>query len=54
VLIAAVRQLVLGGTATGSFAGLPLRDDEDWNRVRLAIRSLAVTADVRDNVPRMP
>lgn len=54
VLIAAVQQLVLAGAATGNFAGLPLREDEDWDRVRLAIRSLAIAAYLRDNVPSMP
>jgi AcrR family transcriptional regulator len=44
VLIAAVQQMVLGSAATGNFAGLPLRDESDWNRVRLAIRSLAMAA----------
>lgn len=43
-LIAAVQQMVLGGAATGSFAGLPLCDESDWDRVRLAIRSLAMAA----------
>lgn len=44
VLIAAVQQMVLGSAATGSFAGLPLCDESDWDRVRLAIRSLALAA----------
>jgi AcrR family transcriptional regulator len=44
VLIAAVQQIVLGSAATGNFAGLALRDNEDWDRVRLAIRSLVMAA----------
>lgn len=36
LLIAALQQLVLSGAATGSFAGLDLRSDADWMRVRAA------------------
>ena len=36
MLIAAVQQLALSGAAAGSFAGLPLKTDEDWDRVRAA------------------
>ena len=49
VLIAAVQQMVLGSAATGSFAGLPLCDESDWDRVRLAIRSLALAAYTSDD-----
>ncbi|WP_300577965.1 TetR/AcrR family transcriptional regulator [Phenylobacterium sp.] len=34
VLIAATQQLALSASASGRFAGLPLRTDEDWRRVR--------------------
>lgn len=44
VLIAAVQQMVLAGAATGSFAGLPLRDAAEWRRVTLAIRALVAAA----------
>lgn len=36
MLIAAVQQLALSGAAAGSFAGLSLKTDEDWDRVRAA------------------
>lgn len=39
-LIAAVQHLVLSGGANGSFAGMPLAEDADWNRARNAIRQL--------------
>lgn len=43
MLIAAVQHLVISGASSGNFAGVPLRDDSDWGRVRATIR-LAVKA----------
>lgn len=40
VLIAAVQLLVLSGSAAGAFAGVPLRSDADWDRIRKAARAL--------------
>jgi hypothetical protein len=40
VLIAAIQQLTLSASANGEFSGLPLRNDEDWNRTTQAIRAL--------------
>ncbi len=40
ILIAAVQHLVLSATATGTFAGLPLVSEADWERLRAAIRWL--------------
>jgi AcrR family transcriptional regulator len=44
LIIAAVQQLVLAGSGPGQFAGLPLRGDADWERVRQAIRTLVRAA----------
>lgn len=44
LLIAAVQHMVLASTTTGSFAGLPLVTDSDWDRVRLAIRAMVGSA----------
>lgn len=44
VLIAAVQQLVLGGATLKNFAGLPLNEEADWDRARLAIRAIVMTA----------
>nr|QQZ49765.1 hypothetical protein JKL49_23595 [Phenylobacterium glaciei] len=35
-LIAGVQQLVLSSAAVGSFSGVPLKSDADWDRVRAA------------------
>lgn len=35
-LIAAVQQLVLSASAVGSFSGVPLKSDADWDRARAA------------------
>jgi len=35
-LIAAVQHLVLAGTVAGSFAGVELKSEADWDRVRMA------------------
>jgi AcrR family transcriptional regulator len=40
VLIASTQHLVLSGTANGVFAGMPLKDDTDWGRVRAVLASL--------------
>lgn len=39
-LIAAVQHLVLSGGANGSFAGMPLAAEADWQRARSAIRQM--------------
>lgn len=41
VLIGAIQQFVLSSAATGAFSGLPLRADEDWDRVRGGFRMMA-------------
>lgn len=38
MLIAGVQQLVLASVAAGSFSGLPLQTEEDWERLRRALR----------------
>jgi AcrR family transcriptional regulator len=40
ILIGAVQQLVLASGTMGRFAGLPLAEEEDWIRVRVALRTL--------------
>jgi AcrR family transcriptional regulator len=40
VLIAAIQQFVLSAAVSGSFSGLPLRDDTDWDRLRAGLRDL--------------
>lgn len=40
-LIAAVQQLALSAEATGSFAGMPLKSDKDWQRALAAISRMA-------------
>ncbi len=40
VLIGGIQQLVLASQTMGSFAGLPLAEDRNWIRARLAIRAL--------------
>jgi AcrR family transcriptional regulator len=40
LLIAAVQQLVLSATASGSFAGVELKTEADWDRVRAAALAL--------------
>lgn len=37
-LIAAVQQMVLSGAAAGSFSGVPLASEADWDRIRAAAR----------------
>ncbi len=44
VLIAAVQQLVLSSTAIGGFAGMPLADPKDWERLRATIRHMVSAA----------
>lgn len=39
-LLAAVQHLVLSAAAVGQFAGLPLKTDTDWDRVRQVIRAM--------------
>lgn len=39
-LLAAVQHLVLSASASGEFAGLPLRTEEDWERVRATVKSM--------------
>jgi AcrR family transcriptional regulator len=40
LLIGGIQQLVLASNTMGSFAGLPLSEDRNWIRARLAIRAL--------------
>ncbi len=40
VLIASTQHLVLSGSANGVFAGMPLKNDADWNRVRAVLTSI--------------
>jgi AcrR family transcriptional regulator len=40
LIIASIQQLVLSSTATGEFAGMPLRSDENWSRVKAALSAL--------------
>lgn len=49
VLIAAVQQMVISSAAIGSFAGMPLVEPADWERLRVTLRHMAVTAyDARE------
>lgn len=43
-LLAAIQHLVLAGTATGQFSGLPLKSDEDWQRLRATVKALVAAA----------
>lgn len=38
VLVAAVQHIVLASAASGQFSGLALRSDDDWERLRAALR----------------
>lgn len=40
VLIAAIEGMVLSAAATGSHAGLPLREEADWQRAEAALRRI--------------
>ncbi len=42
-LIAAIQQLVLAAAGTGEFAGMALRTDADWERVRSLIKQLVAS-----------
>ncbi len=62
VLIAAVQHLALSARAIGSFGGVKLEDDSDWERVRAVISRMAhaayasdtqVSSDSADTVPAM-
>ncbi|OYW46877.1 MAG: hypothetical protein B7Z08_01585 [Sphingomonadales bacterium 32-68-7] len=44
VLIAAVQQMVLSSASVGGFAGMPLAEAEDWERLRRTLRRLVVSA----------
>lgn len=44
IIIAGVQQLVLASATTGQFAGLPLKSDADWARVRGAVVALVDVA----------
>jgi AcrR family transcriptional regulator len=39
-IIAGVQHLVLASTSAGEFAGLPLRTENDWERVRAQVKSI--------------
>jgi AcrR family transcriptional regulator len=40
LLLAAIQHLVLSGAAAGQFAGLPLKAEADWERVRGAVKAM--------------
>ncbi|MFN7400159.1 MAG: hypothetical protein ACK5SX_14130 [Sandaracinobacter sp.] len=40
LLIGGIQQLVLASATMGSLAGLPLAEDRNWIRARLALRAL--------------
>lgn len=40
LLLGAIQQMVLGASRRGGFAGVPLTEDRNWIRVRLALRTL--------------
>ncbi|WP_050808248.1 TetR/AcrR family transcriptional regulator [Asticcacaulis biprosthecium] len=42
VLVAAIQQFVLSAAVSGSFSGLPLREDADWDHLRAGLRSLVL------------
>jgi AcrR family transcriptional regulator len=44
VLIASVQQMVLSSATAAGFAGVPLREEADWNRITRAIRLLVQLA----------
>jgi AcrR family transcriptional regulator len=44
VLIAAAQQMVLSSASIGGFAGMPLREEADWNRLRATIRAMVLAA----------
>lgn len=44
VLIAAVQQLALAGAASGRFSGVALAGEQDWERIREAVRTIAAAA----------
>lgn len=44
VMIAAVQQMVLSAASIGGFAGMPLTEPADWDRLRSAIRQLMLAA----------
>jgi AcrR family transcriptional regulator len=44
VLIAACQHLVLSAAATGSFAGVGLQTEKEWERINLALRRLIQSA----------
>lgn len=44
VMIAAVQQMVLSSASIGGFAGMPLQDTADWERLRATIRRLVFAA----------
>jgi len=40
LLIASTQHLVLSAAATGAFAAVPLKSDDDWERVRSALKGV--------------
>jgi AcrR family transcriptional regulator len=44
VLIAAVQQMVISSATVGSFAGMPMTEPGDWERLRSTIRHIAFAA----------
>jgi AcrR family transcriptional regulator len=44
VLLAAIQHLVLSSVAVGQFAGLPLKSEANWERVRLVVKAMVAAA----------
>lgn len=44
MMIAAAQQLVISSVATGGFAGVPLIQSKDWDRMRAAFRKVIIAA----------
>jgi AcrR family transcriptional regulator len=47
IVIAAIQQLVVSAAASGQFAGLRLKTEKDWDRIRAALRTLVAAAYAR-------
>lgn len=44
LLVAGVQHLVLAGAASGSFSGIDLTDEANWDRIRVAVKAMAEAA----------
>lgn len=54
VMIAAVQQMVLSAASIGGFAGMPLAEPADWERLRSAIRQPVLAAYDAPGSPTAP